>query len=164
MSDSLQPHGLQPTRLLHRWDFPGKNTGVPNSQNKRASLVAQTVKCLAAKRETWLWFWSGEDPLEKEMATHSSTLTWKIPWMENTGRLQSMGSQRVRHNWVTFHFHRVREIEEKWSRGTTPNSKNKRTPLKEQRHRSLQSNTHWVQNGGNENIEGIKKDYWQKCR
>ena len=42
-----------------------------------------------------------EDPLEKEMATHSSTLAWKIPWMEKIGRLQSMASQRVRHDWVT---------------------------------------------------------------
>ena len=46
-----------------------------------------------------------EDPLEKEMATHSSTLTWKIPWMEGPGRLQSMGSQRVGHDWATsLHF------------------------------------------------------------
>ena len=44
---------------------------------------------------------SQEDPLEKEMATHSSTLTWKIPWTEEPGRLQSMGSQRVRHDWAT---------------------------------------------------------------
>ena len=42
-----------------------------------------------------------EDPLEKEMATHSSTLAWRIPWREEPGRLQSMGSQRVRHDWVT---------------------------------------------------------------
>ena len=42
-----------------------------------------------------------EDPLEKEMATHSSTLAWKIPWMEERGRLQSMGSQRVGQDWVT---------------------------------------------------------------
>ena len=42
-----------------------------------------------------------EDPLEKEMATHSNTLAWKIPWIEEPGRLQSMGSQRVGHNWAT---------------------------------------------------------------
>ena len=42
-----------------------------------------------------------EDPLEKEMVTHSSTLTWKIPWTEEPDRLQSMASQRVRHNWAT---------------------------------------------------------------
>ena len=42
--------------------------------------------------------WNREDPLEKEMVTHSSTLAWRIPWREEPGRLQSMGSQRVRHN------------------------------------------------------------------
>ena len=42
-----------------------------------------------------------EDPLEKKMTTHSSTIAWKIPWMEEPSRLQSMGSQRVEHNWVT---------------------------------------------------------------
>ena len=45
-----------------------------------------------------------EDPLEKEMATHSSTLAWKIPWMEKPGRLQSVGSQKIGHDWVTFTF------------------------------------------------------------
>ena len=63
--------------------------------------VAQTVKRLPAKRETWVQFLGWEDPLEKEMATHSSTLAWKIPWTEEPGRPQSMGSQRVRHDWVT---------------------------------------------------------------
>ena len=58
-----------------------------------ASLVAQTVKCLPAKGETWVQSLGWEDPLEKEMATHSSTLAWKIPWTEEPGRLQSMGSQ-----------------------------------------------------------------------
>ena len=48
--------------------------------------------------ETWVQSLGQEDPLEKEMATHSSTLAWKIPWMEEPGRLQSMGSQRVGHN------------------------------------------------------------------
>ena len=63
-----------------------------------ASLVAQMVKRLPAMQETWVCSLGGEDPLEKEMATHSSTLAWKILWMEEPGRLQSMGSQRVRHN------------------------------------------------------------------
>ena len=62
-----------------------------------ASLVAQRVKHLPAMRETWVLSLGGEDPLEKEMATHSSTLTWKIPWTEEPGRLQSMGLQRVMH-------------------------------------------------------------------
>jgi len=52
-------------------------------------------------QETWVWSVGQEDPLEKEMATHSSTLAWKIPWTEKPGRLQSMGSQRVGHDWAT---------------------------------------------------------------
>ena len=60
------------------------------------------VKRLPAMRETQVRFLGQEDPLEKEMAIHSSTLAWKIPWMEEPDRLQSMGSQRVRHD---FHFH-----------------------------------------------------------
>ena len=65
---------------------------------KIASLVAQTVKHLPAMRETWVRFLGQEDPLEKGMAIHSSTLAWKIAWMEEPDRLQSMGSQRVRHD------------------------------------------------------------------
>ena len=60
-----------------------------------ASLVAQTVKCLPAMRETRVQSLVWEDPLEKEMATHSSTLAWKIPRMEEPNKLQSMESQRV---------------------------------------------------------------------
>ena len=56
------------------------------------------VKSLPAVRETWVQSLGGEDPLEKEIGTHSSILAWKIPWMEDPGRLQSMGSKRVRHN------------------------------------------------------------------
>ena len=63
-----------------------------------ASLVAQVVKRLPTMRETWVQSLGREDPLEKEMATHSSTLAWKIPWTEERGRLQFMGSQRVGHN------------------------------------------------------------------
>ena len=66
-----------------------------------ASLVAQMVKHLSTMWETQVRSLGGEDPLEKEMATHSSTLAWKIPWTEEPGRLQSMGSQRVGHDWVT---------------------------------------------------------------
>ena len=61
-------------------------------------LVAQTVKRLPTVRETWVQSLGQEDSLEKEMATHSSILAWKISWMEEPGRLQSMGSQRVGHN------------------------------------------------------------------
>ena len=64
------------------WDFPG----------------VQRVKSLPTMREVLVRSLSWEDPLEKEMATHSSTLAWKIPWTEKTGGLQSMGSQRVGYN------------------------------------------------------------------
>ena len=63
-----------------------------------ASLVAQTVKNLPAVLEAQVRPLGWEDPLEKGMATHSSILSWRIPWTEESGRLQSMGSQRVRHN------------------------------------------------------------------
>jgi len=56
------------------------------------------VKCLSTMQETWVRALGWEDPLEKEMATHSSTIAWKIPWTEVPGRLQSMGSQRVGHD------------------------------------------------------------------
>ena len=68
---------------------------MPKSMLSRASLVAQTVKCLPAMRETWVQSLGWEDPLEKEMATHSSTLAWKIPRMEEPRRLPYMGLQRV---------------------------------------------------------------------
>ena len=61
------------------------------------SLVAQTVKRLSTMWETWVQSLGWEDPLEKEMAIHSSTIAWKISWTEEPGRLQSMGSQRVGH-------------------------------------------------------------------
>ena len=66
----------------------------------RISLVVQTVNCLPTMWETQVRSLDQEDPLENEMATHSSTLAWKIPWTEERGRLQPMGSQRVRHDWV----------------------------------------------------------------
>ena len=66
-------------------------------------LVAQKVKHLPTMQETRVWFLGQEDPLEKEMATYSSTLAWKIPWTEDPGRPQFMGSQRVGHDWETSH-------------------------------------------------------------
>ena len=60
--------------------------------------MAQTVKCLPTIGETLVRSLGQEDSLKKEMATHSSILVWKIPWMEEPGRLQSMGSQRVGHD------------------------------------------------------------------
>ena len=64
----------------------------------RASLVAQRLKHLTPVQETQVRSLGREDPLEKEMATHSSILAWRIPWTEEPGRLQSMGSQRVGHD------------------------------------------------------------------
>ena len=66
-----------------------------------ASLVAQTVKNLTAMRKTLVPSLGREDLLEKDVATHSNILAWRIPWTEEPGGLQSMGSQRVWHNWVT---------------------------------------------------------------
>ena len=63
-----------------------------------SSLVAQSVKSLPAMQETWVQSLGQEDHLEKEMATQSSILAWRIPWTEESGELQSTGSQRVRHN------------------------------------------------------------------
>ena len=66
-----------------------------------ASPLVQMVKNLPAMWETWVRSLGWEDLLEKGMATHSSILAWRIPWTEEPGRLQSMDSQRVRHDWVT---------------------------------------------------------------
>ena len=76
-----------------------------------ASLVAQRLKRLPPMRETWVQTLGWEDPLEKEMVTHSSILAWRIPWTEEPGRLQSMGLQsQTRLKWLHFislHFYGV---------------------------------------------------------
>ena len=64
-------------------------------ETRRASLEVQMVKNLSAKQDTWVQSLGQEDPLEKGRATHSSVLSWRIPWIEETGGLQSMESQRV---------------------------------------------------------------------
>ena len=66
-----------------------------------ASLVAQMVKNLPTLQETWVQSLGWEDPLEKWMPTHSNILAWRIPWTKEPGGLQSLASQRVRHNWAT---------------------------------------------------------------
>ena len=66
-----------------------------------ASLVAKMVKHLLAIKETQVQSLGREDPMEKEMATDSSILAWRIPWTAEPGRLQSMGSQRVRHEQLS---------------------------------------------------------------
>ena len=81
------------------WPSPNPHFSLVNS----ASLPkgGSDGKCLPTMRETQVWSLGLEDPLEKEMATHSSTLAWKIPWTEEPDRLQYMGSQRVGLDWVT---------------------------------------------------------------
>ena len=68
-------------------------------QVSKSLLVAEIVKNPLAMWETWVWSLDQEDPLEEGMATHSSILAWEIPWTEESGGLQSLGSQRVRHSW-----------------------------------------------------------------
>ena len=68
---------------------------------KGVSLVSQTVNNLPAMWETLVWPLGREDPLQKEIITHFSILAWRIPWREELGGLQSMGSQRVGHDWAT---------------------------------------------------------------
>ena len=69
-----------------------------DNEESRTSLVAQTVKRLPTMRETRVRSLGGEDPLEKEIASHSSIHAWEIPWTEGPGGLQSMWSQRIRHD------------------------------------------------------------------
>ena len=73
--------------------IPGHGNNIPYA----TSLVAQMVKSLSTMQETWVQSRGQEDPLEKKMAIHSSTIAWKIPWTEEPGRLQFMGSQKVGH-------------------------------------------------------------------
>ena len=78
-----------------------KNSFEGKPKNKHGSyLVAQIVKSLPAMQETWVRSLGREGYLEKEMATHSSILAWRIPWTEEPGGLQSMGSQRAGHDWA----------------------------------------------------------------
>ena len=82
-------------------DLKIKNKRKRNEGKKKKlldSLVAQILKNLPALQDTWVQSLGWEEPLEKEMATNSSILAWKIPWMEECSRVQSMGLQRVRHD------------------------------------------------------------------
>ena len=81
----------------------GEGIGYP-LQYSWASLMAHMVKNLPAVWETWVVSLAWEDPLKKGTATHSSILAWRFPWTKEPGRLQSMGSQRVRHKWEIFTF------------------------------------------------------------
>ena len=86
---------------LGQWQFAegiDKMLSIQPHKLHRASLVAQRLKHLPPMRETRVRSLGQEDPLEKEMATHSSILAWRIPWTEEPGRLQSTGSQRDGHD------------------------------------------------------------------
>ena len=86
----LAAAGWYPTRLLCPWDFPGKNTAVSCCALLQGIFLTQGSNPHLLPLLLW--------QVEKEMAIHSSTIAWKIPWTEEPGRLQSMGSQRVRHD------------------------------------------------------------------
>ena len=91
-----------------RKGYPFQHSGLENSRecivhgvtesDTTEQLSLSLVKNLPAKQETWVQSLGQDDPLEEEMAPHSSILAWIIPWTEEPGRLQSMGSQRARHN------------------------------------------------------------------
>ena len=125
VSDSVTPWTVA-RQLLCPWNFPGKNTGVGChfplqglflSQGLSLCLLCllnwqvdslplgflltQMIKNLPTVQETQVWFLCWEDLLEKEMATHSNILAWRNPWTEEPDWLQSMGSQRVGHDWMT---------------------------------------------------------------
>ena len=117
VSDSVQPHRRQPTRLPRTWDSPGKNTGVgchflfQGIFPTQRSNPRQILYCWATREVKNPPANAGatgdagsipgqEDPLEKGMATHSGILARIIPWTEEPGRLQPIVSQRVRHDWV----------------------------------------------------------------
>ena len=86
-----------------------------------ASLIAPSVKNLSAVQGTWVWFLGWEGPLKKEMATHSSTLAWRIPWTEDPGRIQSMGPQESDlTQWLNHHHHHKNIVTWPW-----PDLKNK---------------------------------------
>ena len=73
---------------------------------EKSSLVAQWWRIHQLMQKIQVWSLSQEDPMEKEMATHSIILAWEIPWMEKSGALQSTGSQRVKYDWATEQQHR----------------------------------------------------------
>ena len=85
--------------------YPLYHQGSPKGFKVCSWHLAPRIKHLPAMQETRVWSLGWEDPLEKEMATHSSILAWRIPWTEEPGGLQSTGSQRARHDWASsLHF------------------------------------------------------------
>ena len=90
-------HGILQARILE-WAAISFSRDRPGPGIEPGSLVAQRLKRLPATQETWVRCLGREDPLEKEMATHSSSLAWRTPWTEEPGGLQSTGSQRAGHD------------------------------------------------------------------
>ena len=82
--------------------------GLKPKPSVKSSLLAQRIKNTPAMQETWVQSLGREDPLERGMATHSNILAWETPWTEEPGRLQSMGSQRVRHDLA------IKQQQEEW--------------------------------------------------
>ena len=110
----ISPSGIEPVSSALQGEFlttgpPGKSlgcfykthSGIYHISEAWASLVIQMVKNLPAIQETWVLSLGQEDPLEKVMVTHSSILAWRIPWIEEPDKLQSMRLQRAGHDWVT---------------------------------------------------------------
>ena len=91
--------GLQSTGSQRVWH--NRATAPPPPPYRQASQVAQWYRIHLPMQETWVHSLGWEDPLEKRMVTHFSILAWEIPWTEVSSGLQPMGSQRVRHDWVT---------------------------------------------------------------
>ena len=84
---------------------------------KESQIILKILKNLPAMRETWVWSVGWEDPLEEGMTTHSSVLAWRIPWTEEPGGLQSMGSQRLRYDWAKKHTYTHHIRVDHWSTG-----------------------------------------------
>ena len=102
----MAPSFVAPS-LAARPTSTGPTHGQGRNGSRLTSLVAQTVKRLPTMRETWVQSLGREDLLEKEMAPHSSIFAWKIPWTEKPGGLQSMGSQRVGHDFTFTFMHNI---------------------------------------------------------
>ena len=98
MVKALSPLRTRPSGCTYEVSLPLGFSAIQFLWGIRASLVAQTAKNLPAIQKPRVQSLGGEDPLEKEMATHLSILAGKIPWTEEPDRLQTMGSQRVRHD------------------------------------------------------------------
>ena len=91
---------LSTSQLLSQWTIPHFPSCSPHS-SQLSPIAWSPQYALHFFHQTWVQSLGWEDPREKEMATHSSILAWRIPWMEEAGGLQSTGSQRVRHDWAT---------------------------------------------------------------